>query len=71
MTIDAQEQLSLYKKLYQQLESSSSGDDTTGTSSSSSNNGWIFPENFDNPNRNGTPDCTYTAGKVRSKYSYL
>lgn len=67
MTIHAQEQLSLlYKKLYQQLESSSSGDDTTGTSSSS-NNGWIFPENFDNPNRNGTPDCTYTAGKVRSK----
>ena len=66
MTIHAQEQLSLYKKLYQQLESSSSGDDTTGTSSSS-NNGWIFPENCDNPNRNGTPNCTYTAGKVRSK----
>jgi hypothetical protein len=60
-TIHAHEKLSLYKQLFHQLESSSlSGEDR------SNNNDWIFPDNMDNPNRNGTPDRICTAGQVRT-----
>ena len=57
-SIPEPKKMSMHNQLFQQLESSS-GD--VGT------NDIIFPENVDNPNRNGKPDKTYVADQVRKK----